>query len=85
MGIHPEWYFMSPFEMLKMLGIVLPGEAGEIAGIAAVHAGHRAVDPDSVLRQRQGIRPARARRALLRLAGGVRAAGHHVIGYWTIR
>ena len=20
MGIHPEWYFMSPFEMLKLLG-----------------------------------------------------------------
>jgi cytochrome b6 len=32
-GIHPEWYFMSPFEMLKLLGTVLPGEAGEIAGI----------------------------------------------------
>jgi quinol-cytochrome oxidoreductase complex cytochrome b subunit len=33
LGIHPEWYFMSPFEMLKMLGAVLPGEAGEIAGL----------------------------------------------------
>jgi cytochrome b6 len=33
MGIHPEWYFMSPFEMLKILGAVLPGEAGEIAGL----------------------------------------------------
>jgi cytochrome b6 len=32
-GIHPEWYFMSPFEMLKLLGVVLRGEAGEIAGI----------------------------------------------------
>src|SRR5579859_5929073 len=32
-GIHPEWYFMSPFEMLKLLGSVLPGAAGEIAGI----------------------------------------------------
>ena len=32
-GIHPEWYFMSPFEMLKMLGTVLPGAVGEIAGI----------------------------------------------------
>ncbi|HEX7729588.1 MAG TPA: cytochrome bc complex cytochrome b subunit [Terracidiphilus sp.] len=34
-GIHPEWYFMSPFEMLKLLGMVrfLRGEAGEIAGI----------------------------------------------------
>jgi len=35
MGIHPEWYFMSPFEMLKLLGMIpwLQGEAGEIAGI----------------------------------------------------
>ena len=36
LGIHPEWYFMSPFEMLKMLGMVFSGkyaELGEIAGI----------------------------------------------------
>ena len=36
MGIHPEWYFMSPFEMLKLLGFVFSGklaETGEIAGI----------------------------------------------------
>jgi cytochrome b6 len=33
LGIHPEWYFMSPFEMLKVLGTILPGEAGEIAGL----------------------------------------------------
>jgi hypothetical protein len=32
-GIHPEWYFMSPFEMLKLLGNMLPGETGEIAGM----------------------------------------------------
>ncbi len=32
-GIHPEWYFMSPFEMLKILGSFLRGEVGEIAGI----------------------------------------------------
>jgi cytochrome b6 len=32
-GIHPEWYFMSPFEMLKILGTWLPGEMGEIAGL----------------------------------------------------
>jgi cytochrome b6 len=32
-GIHPEWYFMSPFEMLKLLGAFLPGEIGEITGI----------------------------------------------------
>jgi cytochrome b6 len=35
LGIHPEWYFMSPFEMLKLLGMIkwLQGEPGEIAGI----------------------------------------------------
>jgi len=35
LGIHPEWYFMSPFELLKLLGQVsfLQGEAGEIFGI----------------------------------------------------
>lgn len=33
MGIHPEWYFMSPFEMLKILGNVMPGAFGEIAGL----------------------------------------------------
>ena len=32
-GIHPEWYFMSPFEMLKLLGAILPGASGEIAGL----------------------------------------------------
>ena len=32
-GIHPEWYFMSPFQMLKVLGTWLPGEMGEIAGL----------------------------------------------------
>jgi cytochrome b6 len=32
-GIHPEWYFMSPFEMLKLLGNWMPGEFGEIAGL----------------------------------------------------
>jgi quinol-cytochrome oxidoreductase complex cytochrome b subunit len=32
-GIHPEWYFMSPFEMLKILGNILPGAVGEIGGM----------------------------------------------------
>ena len=32
-GIHPEWYFMSQFQVLKLLGAWLPGVAGEIAGI----------------------------------------------------
>jgi cytochrome b6 len=36
LGIHPEWYFMSPFEMLKLLGFIFSGKYaafGEIAGI----------------------------------------------------
>ena len=58
MGIHPEWYFISPFEMLKLLGMVkwLQGEPGEIAGILAVHHRHCAVGHDSVLRHHQRLR-----------------------------
>ena len=33
LGIHPEWYFMSPFEMLKLIGAILPGALGEIGGM----------------------------------------------------
>ncbi len=32
-GIHPEWYFMSSFAMLKVLGNWFPGAAGEAMGI----------------------------------------------------
>jgi quinol-cytochrome oxidoreductase complex cytochrome b subunit len=32
-GIHPEWYFMSQFHLLKVLGQWFPGAAGEIIGI----------------------------------------------------
>lgn len=32
-GIHPEWYFMAPFHMLKILGNWLPGATGEVAGM----------------------------------------------------
>jgi len=38
-GIHPEWYFMSPFELLKLLGSWMPGEFGEIAGLLIFTAG----------------------------------------------
>ena len=75
MGIHPEWYFMSPFEMLKLLGCGAARRGGRNCGHAAVHAGHCALDPDSVLRQEQGIGTARARCALLWIAGGFCAAG----------
>lgn len=32
-GIHPEWYFMSQFQLLKVVGAMIPGLAGEIAGM----------------------------------------------------
>lgn len=33
-GIHPEWYFMVPFQLLKVLGVWMPGAVGEFAGMA---------------------------------------------------
>jgi quinol-cytochrome oxidoreductase complex cytochrome b subunit len=38
-GIHPEWYFMSSFQMLKVFGNWLPGAAGEGAGIVLFSLG----------------------------------------------
>lgn len=32
-GIHPEWYFMSQFQVLKVFGNWFPGVTGEILGI----------------------------------------------------
>ncbi|MBP9855367.1 MAG: cytochrome bc complex cytochrome b subunit [Candidatus Omnitrophica bacterium] len=33
-GIHPEWYFMSSFQVLKVFGKWFPGAAGESIGIS---------------------------------------------------
>jgi cytochrome b6 len=36
LGIHPEWYFMSPFEMLKLIGMIFQGKlagVGELLGL----------------------------------------------------
>jgi quinol-cytochrome oxidoreductase complex cytochrome b subunit len=38
-GIHPEWYFMSQFQALKVLGNMFPGRAGEIVGILVFTVG----------------------------------------------
>ena len=38
-GIHPEWYFMSQFQVLKVLGQYLPGTTGEILGILIFSVG----------------------------------------------
>jgi hypothetical protein len=49
---------------------------------SAVHAGHWALDPDSVLRQQQRVWTEGAGRALLWAAGGVAAAGDD--GDWVL-
>lgn len=38
-GIHPEWYFMSQFQVLKLLGKWFPGAVGELLGVALFTAG----------------------------------------------
>ena len=38
-GIHPEWYFMSSFEELKLLGRWFPGVTGELLGIGLFTVG----------------------------------------------
>jgi len=37
--IHPEWYFMSSFQMLKIFGRIFPGMAGEALGIIGFSLG----------------------------------------------
>ena len=32
-GIHPEWYFMSQFQTLKIVGKLVPGLGGEALGM----------------------------------------------------
>lgn len=61
-GIHPEWYFMSAYQILKAFGTWLPGMAGEVLGIGIFTAGIvlwtliPLYDPDS----RSGVRARRA-------------------------
>jgi cytochrome b6 len=38
-GIHPEWYFMSQFQILKVFGRWFPGATGETLGIGLFTAG----------------------------------------------
>ncbi|MBI5821712.1 MAG: cytochrome bc complex cytochrome b subunit [Verrucomicrobia bacterium] len=39
LGIHPEWYFMSQFQVLKIFGDWFPGTLGEILGIGVFTGG----------------------------------------------
>lgn len=38
-GIHPEWYFMSQFQTLKIVGKLIPGYAGEAVGMTLFTVG----------------------------------------------
>ena len=38
-GIHPEWYFMSSFQVLKVFGRWFPGTAGEMLGMTVFTLG----------------------------------------------
>lgn len=38
-GIHPEWYFMSSFQALKIFGQILPGMTGEAVGMSVFTLG----------------------------------------------
>ncbi|MBL8086960.1 MAG: cytochrome b N-terminal domain-containing protein [Chthonomonas sp.] len=38
-GIHPEWYFMSQFQTLKLMGSIFPGMAGEAIGMTLFTVG----------------------------------------------
>lgn len=38
-GIHPEWYFMSQFQILKIFGRWFPGITGEVIGIGLFTVG----------------------------------------------
>jgi cytochrome b6 len=84
-GIHPEWYFMSPFEMLKLLGAVLPGEIGEITGILLFTVGIAlwVLIPFYDTNKESGQRGRTAHYFGLLAVFALLATT--VIGYWTIR
>jgi cytochrome b6 len=39
MDIHPEWYFMSSFQVLRAIGKIIPGVAGELFGLVFFNLG----------------------------------------------
>ena len=87
-GIHPEWYFMSPFEMLKLLGFVFSGKYaayGEIAGLLLFTLGILLwiLIPFYDIQRESGQR-ARAAHYFGLLAVFALLATT-VLGYWTIR
>ncbi|HEY3705969.1 MAG TPA: cytochrome bc complex cytochrome b subunit [Terracidiphilus sp.] len=85
LGIHPEWYFMSPFQMLKVLGTLLPGEAGEIAGLLLFTLGIAlwVLIPFYDARKDSGQRARTAH--YFGIVAVVLLLATTAIGYWTIQ
>jgi quinol-cytochrome oxidoreductase complex cytochrome b subunit len=85
LGIHPEWYFMSPFEMLKMMGAILPGISGEIAGMLIFSLGLAlwALIPFYDTRKESGRHARLAHYFGLLVIFGLAATT--IIGYWTVK
>ena len=83
-GIHPEWYFMSQFQTLKVFGRILPGAAGEFAGIGLFTIGGLLwaliplYDRDSKLARRARIATWFGLLAVIGLIGLT------IIGYWEV-
>jgi cytochrome b6 len=85
LGIHPEWYFMSPFEMLKLIGAVLPGAIGEIGGIL-LFSGALVLWVLIPFYDTSRERGQRARAAnYFGLLAIIALLSTTIIGYWTIR
>jgi len=87
-GIHPEWYFMSPFEMLKLIGMVFSSkyaEIGEVVGILLFTLGIAlwVLIPfyDNTKESGQRARAAH----YFGLIAVILLLTTTVIGYWTIR
>ncbi|MGA2571827.1 MAG: hypothetical protein ABSF23_15035 [Terracidiphilus sp.] len=76
---------MSPFEMLKMLGAVLPGEAGEIAGLLLFTLGLLlwVLIPFYDTSKESGRRARLAH--YFGLFAVIALVATTIIGYWTIR
>jgi cytochrome b6 len=84
-GIHPEWYFMSAFQTLKILGAWFPGAVGEALGIIVFNLGLVlwALIPFYDGSTKTGERGRRAHYFGLAVLGAI--AVTTIGGYWSIR
>jgi quinol-cytochrome oxidoreductase complex cytochrome b subunit len=84
-GIHPEWYFMSAFQTLKILGAWFPGAAGEALGVIVFNLGLVlwALIPFYDGSSKAGQRGRRAHYFGLIVLGAIVVTT--IAGYWSVR